>query len=699
MSFDAETLYQLIPAIYRIRDAELGGPLKALLTVIAGQTAVLEEDLSQLYDDQFIETCAAWVVPYIGDLVGASGLRSSGLGTLAPRAEVARTLAYRRRKGTAAVIQQLAHDVTGWPARAVEYFQLLATTQFMNHLRPGNQSFISLKNAERLQYLGGPFEHLDGTADLAHTADVRRIDSSRGRYNIPNVGVFLWRIQANSSTESPAVPDSGNTQLHFRFNPLGIDAPLFSLPATEGDLTRLAGPLDVPDRIGRRFLKANLEGLYGTQNSIVLYSHGTAVLPDPNKPGQQLSDLITVCDLSDWTRGSTTRISIDPVLGRVSFPPGQEQSSPPKVSYYYGFAANIGGGEYGRATSFDPEPTDSSKVKLNLVPSSKFSTIQDALNDIKAGEDGIVEIIDNGIYQESITINATGRRIELRAGDQRRPALIVNSRIEIKGGPDDHVSLNGLLISGGSLEAGDAVNLAAPQLGSLSIRHCTLVPGISLAVDGHAAQPGVPSLVISSPIATVEISSSIIGGVTSGPDVKVNITGSIVDATSPTLVAFSGADQNSPGGILRFQNCTVIGKVNATMMDLVSNSLLIAALIGTEDKSKWPASVIARKRQQGCARFSLFPAGAITPRRFKCQPTVDASEGSVRPVFESLRYTDPGYCLLRPDSPVEIRQGADDESEMGVFHDLYQPQKESHLRARIEEYLRFGLEAGIFYAT
>ncbi|MGH9762123.1 MAG: hypothetical protein ACREAC_14955, partial [Blastocatellia bacterium] len=113
MSFDADTLYQLIPAIYRVRDAALGSPLKALLTVIAGQTAVLEEDLSQLYDDQFIETCAPWVVPYIGDLVGASGLRSATLGTLTPRAEVARTLGYRRRKGTAAVIQQLAHDVTG----------------------------------------------------------------------------------------------------------------------------------------------------------------------------------------------------------------------------------------------------------------------------------------------------------------------------------------------------------------------------------------------------------------------------------------------------------------------------------------------------------------------------------------------------------------------------------------------------------
>jgi hypothetical protein len=67
MSIDSEQLYNLLPAIYRIRDAERGEPLKALLAVIAEQAAVLEEDLAQLYDDQFIETCAEWVIPYIGD--------------------------------------------------------------------------------------------------------------------------------------------------------------------------------------------------------------------------------------------------------------------------------------------------------------------------------------------------------------------------------------------------------------------------------------------------------------------------------------------------------------------------------------------------------------------------------------------------------------------------------------------------------
>jgi hypothetical protein len=71
----------------------------------------------------------------------------------------------------------------------------------------------------------------------------------------------------------------------------------------------------------------------------------------------------------------------------------------------------------------------------------------------------------------------------------------------------------------------------------------------------------------------------------------------------------------------------------------------------------------------------------------------------VRPVFTSLRYGDAGYCQLSLLCSAAIRQGADDEAEMGAFHNLFQPQRESNLRARLDEYLRFGLEAGIFYAS
>jgi hypothetical protein len=122
MNFDAQKLYELLPAIYRIRDAQESEPLKALLAVIADQFGILQEDLAQLYDDQFIETSTEWVVPYIGDLIGYRALHNVVPKIVSQRAEVAHTIGFRRRKGTAAMLEQLARDVTGWNARAVEFF-------------------------------------------------------------------------------------------------------------------------------------------------------------------------------------------------------------------------------------------------------------------------------------------------------------------------------------------------------------------------------------------------------------------------------------------------------------------------------------------------------------------------------------------------------------------------------------------------
>ena len=92
-----------------------------------------------------------------------------------------------------------------------------------------------------------------------------------------------------------------------------------------------------------------------------------------------------------------------------------------------------------------------------------------------------------------------------------------------------------------------------------------------------------------------------------------------------------------------------------------------------------------------------MPEGSLVPRRFHCLP--DAEHPDVQPQFTSLRYGDPGYAQLRPASGKAILQGADDEGEIGVMHALFQPQREANLRIRLDEYLRFGLHAGIFYVT
>ena len=256
MKVDVTPIYNLLPAIYRIRDAELGEPLKAFLSVIAEQVAVLDENLAQSYDDLFIETCAPWVVPYIGDLIGYRTIKGIPAKISSPRAEVANTIAYRRRKGTASMLEQLARDVTGWDARVVEFFQLLATTQYMNHLRAKNLYAPDLRQWEPLERLGTAFE------TTAHTLEVRRIASGRGKYNIPNIGIFLWRLHAYSLTDSPAAKLDDR---RYFFSPLGNNTPLFNSPETEEEITHLATPQNVPMPISRRVLDAYLDTYYGKE--------------------------------------------------------------------------------------------------------------------------------------------------------------------------------------------------------------------------------------------------------------------------------------------------------------------------------------------------------------------------------------------------------------------------------------------------
>ena len=67
--------------------------------------------------------------------------------------------------------------------------------------------------------------------------------------------------------------------------------------------------------------------------------------------------------------------------------------------------------------------------------------------------------------------------------------------------------------------------------------------------------------------------------------------------------------------------------------------------------------------------------------------------------LQRLSEADPGYAQLRRATDRSIREGAEDESEIGVMRTLFQPQRETNLRIRLDEYLRFGLHAGIFYVT
>src|ERR1700722_7826002 len=163
-----DRLYDLLPAVYRQRDADQGYPLQALLRVITEQVGIVEENIAQLYDNWFIETCEEWVVPYIGDLIGYQALNDAGEPAgvdsvrarqreqiLIPRRDVANTLHARRRKGTLALLDELAADVSGWPARPVEFFRLLGWTQNLHTPLLGRPRYHRTRIGDTLASIAG----------------------------------------------------------------------------------------------------------------------------------------------------------------------------------------------------------------------------------------------------------------------------------------------------------------------------------------------------------------------------------------------------------------------------------------------------------------------------------------------------------------------------------------------------------------
>jgi hypothetical protein len=889
MSFE---LFNLLPAVYRIRDAQIAqsqplltpaeiaqlaalqaltpplssdqqalltqltakasrGPLESLLLVIQEQLAILANDLDQLYDDEFIETCAQWVIPYIGDLIGYQSVKGIAPAIDNPRAEVAETISLRRRKGTILVMEQLARDATGWSAHAVEFFRFLADTQYMNHVRLRNHYAPDLRRWQPGIYVNTGFDH------IAHKVDVRRIEPHRGRYNIQNIGIFLWSLSAYSITGAPATPATASADGNpcFRFSSLGMDMPLFHLAVSQGEeITAPAEPVNVVDRLRRRVLCADLQkgvgaGYYGEGNSLAVFLNNVFINPYQ----------IQVADLSgpegSWANmppapaaGSLNpyQIVIDPELGRMALPPTSAGGTTPtvNVSYYYGFNADMGGGEYPRADGFlvenaasvFPFPDTASPARYNDLPSA----LNYAVAQLSADGEAAVEIaFDNSngqlisqTYQcpaapAGLSVNLPpGATLELRAADESRPTVLLTGEISVSGGESSIFCINGLVLAAApSMTPGSPtpaalvhVPVKAPSgmintLSQLQLTHCTLVPGWSVETDGTPNDPTTPTLIVEPSNTEIVVENSVLGAVRTTLLATFNATNSIIDSCGMTNVAYAALDNISPGGALTLEGCTVVGKVHATLLSLISDTIFWGCLskpaclpvalnaspfssvyyttaadaagdmlvVGTPNPANpiptllnlipvpnafnqqicgsfqiapgdqvnayvptaaeragnfsafaatfvdpnplspypivggiippertdvwawriaptpsdpWPTALWSDRKQEGCVRFSFLPIGARTPRQFEC---VQAAVASPQPLFFSTQYGHPGYLKLFASTPKVIRRGADDGGEMGAFHFVLGPLRESDLKVRMQEYLPVGMEFGVIY--
>ena len=270
------------------------------------------------------------------------------------------------------------------------------------------------------------------------------------------------------------------------------------------------------------------------------------------------------------------------------------------------------------------------------------------------------------------------------------------------GDENTRLTLGGLLVEGG-------LCIAHNCLQELRLIHTTLVPGLALELNGEPVYPDRPSITATAykVALRVRIEDSIVGPLALPEDIAgLSISGSIVDTGAAGLLAIGPVSGEMYGPCTTIERATILGAVSVRELALASESICEGA-------------VTLKKRQAGFARFSYLPPDTF-PKQFRCQPELalkeqgtDAESGNgtesngernriihrLQVGFTSRRYGQPGYGQLAAGSPPEIRTGAENGSEMGAFNFLLPAQREANLRLALDDYLPFGLEAGIYYVT
>jgi len=479
-------LYKRLPEIYRIRDLEQqpAGQLEAYVGLIDEVHGAIRDDIASLGRDAFIESCADWVIPYIADLLGTSHL-SGDPWTL--RADVARTINHRRRKGTLGAIESLAHALSGWAVHTVEMRERMVWNQHINHLRPdaggvpplGLSKFISdarrggtvnLRDPALLSLLNGPFD------PFAHVADIKPAAGWRGLYNLPNLGIFLWRLRAYTVARvkpdpvqfsipaalTPASAADANFAVRLELHPQSEPMVLFNTHRFHADdePPNISSPDAVPGPMPYARLSADTPaGRPEHYLEIAPYADGT-IPARMNRLGlsfQIPQTLFTAttpwrfrgANLCAWEKGlqpplRAHEIAIDPDRGRVVFGAmGATQSVEADklqaglyVSATHGFQGPVGAEPIPRPAS----PTSWMEVAPIIVAvdplNTPANTLQAALTNLQnRAQPLIIEIRDSQIHDLDLstiagTSNELGlqtlrlnRSLWIRAADGERPVI------------------------------------------------------------------------------------------------------------------------------------------------------------------------------------------------------------------------------------------------------------------------------------
>ncbi|HFE43908.1 MAG TPA: hypothetical protein ENJ18_00225 [Nannocystis exedens] len=159
---------------------------------------------------------------------------------LTVRADLADTIALRRRKGTLGAIERLVYDLSGYGVHAVELRERLVWAQHLAHLRLGPSAAgpavirggtVALRDPAMLSLLGTPFD------SFARVPDLKSADPGVLRPNLPNLAIFLWRLQTfttplgrpvhRGTSDLGSVSGGARFVVRFDIDPLGRPLCLF----------------------------------------------------------------------------------------------------------------------------------------------------------------------------------------------------------------------------------------------------------------------------------------------------------------------------------------------------------------------------------------------------------------------------------------------------------------------------------------
>jgi hypothetical protein len=545
----------------------------------------------------------------------------------------------------------LIADITGWDGVVREEFRRLARTWHGLDAKPQTQlgkftrtplgGYADLRRQRGSELAGGPFD------EYCHTADVRLQRGLDGIYNLAKLAFYLYRLHAYPVTAVRSVA-AGQNGLAFTFDPSGRDVPLFSrrdrAEKYNWDEWNTALEWQLPAPIRCRVL-GDAEAR-------------DALIPDSIRvPGVATSQIVSG-SLKNWNAAAPGKeLVIDPERGRMLFMGALPPAEAPLVDYWYGFSAAIGAGSYRRA----------GLASLLTVTRKNGNPI--AAPDIPQGSAnamGVLELGDNSTFT-TVADRAGILNTQIQAHDPSRPYIRLQADWTLDSSPNTNalLTLDGLWIGAGT----NASLILAGDYQTVTIRRATLDPG-------DAVLSAVP-LVITGHIDTLVIDHAIAGPIVlkGGSLRQLQVSDSILQSIASGVPAI-----DLPDSTVIMRRATVFGEVKADRLD--ASETLFTGLVTITDT------------QALCFRFCAAPAGSRIPHPYESH-VIDY----LQHYFTATDFGRPGYAQLSESAPAELLTGAENSSEIGAFSSLLNPILLESMRAKVDEYMPFGLIPAFVFET